>query len=88
MAKHNPTDDVMSREAAETLVNDILDRELDTESDHRNVARAVVAAFPFVHTDRARSNVPGGSKVNLRRLVLTGEWEVDPTPPSAPADRP
>jgi hypothetical protein len=79
MPKHNPTDDVMSREAAQTHVANLLadHRGMDIETAHE-CAATIVDAFPFVETNRERTNVPGGQKVHLKRLVLTGEWQVDP----------
>jgi hypothetical protein len=86
MPKHNPTDDVMSREAAETRIADIIANQPNIDANSpgvaRELAKAIVDSFAYVETDRERSSLRGGQKVNLRRLVLTGAWEVDPAAPA------
>lgn len=85
MAKHIPNNDIMARERLETAVTDvILDINANAFGDSaRDIAKAVAGAFPFVEYDRRPTNVDG---VALRRVVVTGEWEVDPE--AATGDRP
>lgn len=74
-------DDVMARGFAEHKVGDILEsRGLVDSVDHEPVqtGRQVVGEFEAVEFERSVTKVRGGGEVALRRVVLTGKWEVDP----------
>lgn len=78
MPKHNPTDDVMAREALRSKLAEIIRNYGYDDGNDEPLAAVIADAFPFVELNRERTNLPGGQKVHLKRLVLTGEWEVDP----------
>jgi hypothetical protein len=79
MPKHNPTDSEWARASAEREIADVIlcaGADLN-ETFSREIAKAVVRSFAYVEVDTTDSRVQGGQIVPLRRLVLTGGWEVN-----------
>lgn len=74
-------DDVMARGAAERLIADYLDLEDAmtpfADGGAGNV-RGLVGEFKAVEFERGTSKDPDKQVVPMRRVVLTGPWEVDP----------
>lgn len=68
-------DDAMARTAAERVVGDVVAPSTDGQVDE--LARTVLGEFEAVQFETAVSKV-GGKPIALRRLVITGPWEVDP----------
>jgi hypothetical protein len=79
-----PIDDVMAREFAETLITDELDGGLpaDAPGGARAIAKTVVDEFRYAEFETVVSKV-GGDELRMRRLVLTTQWEVDRSAPTA-----
>jgi hypothetical protein len=75
-----PIDDVMARELAETLVADKLF--VDSVPDARGVSKAITDEFRYAEFETVVSKV-GGDELRMRRLVLTTQWEVDRSAPTA-----
>jgi phage terminase large subunit-like protein len=71
-----PNEDVLARSVAEHLVADEMPETADP--DEMDLAKRIVAAFKTVEFEKAVSKVRGGQEINVRRLVLTSSWEVDP----------
>lgn len=75
------TDDVMARTAAESKLADLLDSTGmpigNSEGGPTIVARELLAEFKAVEFETTSKKV-GDETINLRRLVITGPWEVDP----------
>lgn len=67
-----PTEDPIARTVAENFVTDHATGVEDT--------RAVLGLFPTAEFETVTKVVQGQS-IRLRRLVLTGPWEVDPNAP-------
>ena len=78
---HQPTDDPIARTLAENALADVIlnaDAGVgDAAGWVHDLARDIVSLFEFVELDKAASKVSPGQTVPLRRLVLTGAWEVD-----------
>lgn len=79
MAIRKNTEDIMARTKAVTDLTDKLDDMLPEVESVAEAGRdllnqiAVTVEFEYgVSTD------PSRNKVNMRRLVITGDWEVDP----------
>lgn len=82
MKPQNPADDPMARTLAENALTQLVaDNVVGADAIAGNVARAIVAAMPIVALDTVDSKVQGGQTVPLRRLVLLGDWELDPNAP-------
>jgi hypothetical protein len=78
MPKHNPTDSEWARAAAEREIAEVIaaaGSDLN-ETVARDIAQAIVRSFAYVEVDTTDSKVQGGQIVPLRRLMLTGGWEV------------
>lgn len=73
-------DDQLARSAVERLIGDLIGerhRRLDDETIIRD-ARALLNMFPTVEYETTTRRTPLG-EVKLRRAVVTGPWEVDPS---------
>jgi hypothetical protein len=68
-------DDPMARTAAERKLGDIIAPSTDGEVDQ--LTREVLRAFPGVEFETVIKKV-GDQELSLRRLVITGAWEVAP----------
>jgi hypothetical protein len=71
-----PNEDVLARGVAERLVAD--EMPVTADLDEMALAKLVVGAFETVEFEKATSKLRGGQEINVRRLVLTSSWEVDP----------
>ena len=73
------TEDVLARTEAERMVADnaLVPGEQGAENE-MEAARRIVGVFEAVEFETAVSKVRGGQEINVRRLVLTSSWEVDP----------
>lgn len=74
-------DDVLARTEAERVVGDELEATgLINSSTHEPTAagKALLDSFKAVEFEKASRKV-GDEELRLRRLVITGPWEVDPT---------
>ena len=71
-------DDVMARSAAETRVADLLASTPEGPAGDGGLSvRQVLGEFKAVEFETTTRKV-GDEEVKLRRLVITGPWEVDP----------
>lgn len=71
-------DDPIARTAAENQLGDALDAAVgDTSGDTMAMARELLGEFKAVEFETTVRKV-GTEQIHLRRLVLTGAWEVDP----------
>lgn len=68
-------DDPIARTVAENQLADILD--IEESANPGSTSHVVLGAFEAVEFEKAASKV-GGKDIYLRRLVITGAWEVDP----------
>jgi hypothetical protein len=71
-----PNEDVLARSVAEHLVAD--DLPVTADLDEMALAQQIIGLFKTVEFEKAVSKVRGGQEINVRRLVLTSSWEVDP----------
>lgn len=72
-----PTEDAIARTVAENRVADLLTEQTGVAEKDMDVARAVLGEFSAVEFETTGRDVQG-ERINLRRLVITGPWEVDP----------
>lgn len=74
-------EDVIARSVAENQVGDLMWAATGTGSPDRDKcvedARIVLNAFKAVEFEKTVRQI-GDEKVYLRRLAITGPWEVDP----------
>lgn len=71
-------DDVMARTAAESRLSDHLEQlNAATDDAADQMARDLIGTFKAVEFETTSRKV-GDEEVPLRRLVITGAWEVDP----------
>lgn len=77
---HRPEEDVLARTEAERMLADLIDDGEVHEFTSKAAAEAkgILDAFPAVQYDTTVSKARG-TEVKLRRLVITGPWEVDIT---------
>lgn len=83
-----PTDDAMARTVAESRFGDTIHEYADrsyrspnSPIDHDEavrVARDHLAVFPSVRFETVTA-VDADRSITMRRLILTGPWEVDPS---------
>jgi hypothetical protein len=72
------TDDVMARSAAESRLSDQLEQlNAATDDAADQMARDLIGTFKAVEFE-TKTVKSQGEEIHLRRLVITGEWEVDP----------
>jgi hypothetical protein len=71
-----PDEDVLARSVAEHLVADEVP--VTADLDEMALAKQIIGLFKTVEFERATSKLRGGQEINVRRLVLTSSWEVDP----------
>lgn len=71
-------DDVMARSVAESQMADLLTDQCGVAPDDHEAAKALVGHFKAVEFERGTSKDPDKQVVPMRRVVLTGPWEVDP----------
>jgi hypothetical protein len=71
-----PDEDVLARGVAEHLVADEVP--VTADLDEMALAKQIIGLFKTVEFERATSKLRGGQEINVRRLVLTSSWEVDP----------
>lgn len=81
-------DDPVARTVAENQLGDLIAEAIPTDEsmvmerdEGVRYARSLLAAYPSVRFETAKTLIegPGQHAVHLRRLVITGPWEVDPT---------
>lgn len=70
-------DDAMARAAAESKVADLLTDQAGAAPDDRTAVTAILGEFKAVEFETTTRKV-GDEEIHLRRLVITGPWEVDP----------
>lgn len=76
MALRKAVDDKAARDEALRLVTGLAGELADANGvDGIDVARMVIAEFPAIQFDAATSRV-AGEEISMRRVVLTGPWEV------------
>lgn len=71
-------DDVMARGAAERMLSDLIDEDTVSREGALQMAKDLVGEFKAVEFERGTSKDPDKQIVPMRRVVLTGPWEVDP----------
>jgi hypothetical protein len=72
-------DDPIARNVAENKIADITDGYSRDGSDPVGMAEAttILGEFEAVEFETTISKVRGGQEIPVRRLVITGPWEVD-----------
>lgn len=81
MAIRKATEDVLARTQAEREVVQKLEAEglfAGTGDGPVTTGQTLLSEFPTVEFETGVSRMPGGEKVAVRRLVITGPWVVDP----------
>lgn len=79
MAIRKNTEDIMARTKAVTDLTDKLDNMLPEVESVAEAGRDLLNQIgDTVEFEYGVSTDPNRNKVNMRRLVITGPWEVDP----------
>lgn len=73
----NAQDDPMARTAAERKIGDLLTDQTGLAQTDLGAATAILGEFEAVEFETTISKVRGGQEIPVRRLVITGPWEVD-----------
>ena len=80
-----PLEDPIARTVAEHHLGDALESTgmIDsTAHEPAEVGRAVLSELAgigaYIEFETTKSKVRGGQEIPLRRLVITGDWEIDP----------
>lgn len=83
MAKRKAEEDVLARTAAERELGEILIDQgfapIESDPDPAEMGRRALSVFAkAVQFETGESTDPDRQKVAMRRVVITGPWEVDP----------